>query len=280
VAGKGFVPFGSDDPMTRRPARYPVNHHLAQILERGVLIGQAELGPALIEASLFNGDEPERPSQWPRLARFGDSWALRISLAPIRWFEATASLARVASPEHRPGAGSTQHKVHLGLRYRNEAGTGFGMVEWMRTSELDGFFRFRSLLAEGAWRPSPVLVYYRFERTERPEESRLTAFRTARPHLENSIVGITRWTLHTVGIELAMRLSNLEISPFLEATTGRGREVGPGLFRVVDQYGGPAVEALGLGVRVGWRDGGHRMGRYGLAEPATVAGGHHHGGVR
>src|SRR5947207_3223447 len=31
-AGRGFVPFGSDDPMVRPMEKYPVNHHLAQIL--------------------------------------------------------------------------------------------------------------------------------------------------------------------------------------------------------------------------------------------------------
>ena len=39
TAGKGFAPFGTDDPMIRPALRYPVNHHLAQILERAVVIG-------------------------------------------------------------------------------------------------------------------------------------------------------------------------------------------------------------------------------------------------
>jgi len=30
--GRGFAPFGSDDPMTRPFEKYPVNHHLAQVL--------------------------------------------------------------------------------------------------------------------------------------------------------------------------------------------------------------------------------------------------------
>ena len=47
-AGKGFAPFGTDDPMVRPFLRYPVNHHLAQILERAVAIaaraGRADHG--------------------------------------------------------------------------------------------------------------------------------------------------------------------------------------------------------------------------------------------
>ena len=37
-AGRGFAPFGSDDPMVRPFEKYPLNHHLAQILERLVTI--------------------------------------------------------------------------------------------------------------------------------------------------------------------------------------------------------------------------------------------------
>ena len=65
TAGKGFAPFGTDDPMIRPPLRYPVNHHFAQILERAVLIGAGRQGPVTLELGLFNGDEPERPDQWP-----------------------------------------------------------------------------------------------------------------------------------------------------------------------------------------------------------------------
>ena len=38
-AGRGFAPFGTDDPMVRPFVKYPANHHLAQILERWVAIG-------------------------------------------------------------------------------------------------------------------------------------------------------------------------------------------------------------------------------------------------
>ena len=57
TAGKGFAPFGTDDPMIRPPLRYPVNHHFAQILERAVLIGAGRRGPVTLELGLFNGDD-------------------------------------------------------------------------------------------------------------------------------------------------------------------------------------------------------------------------------
>src|SRR5690606_36217081 len=58
--GKGFAPFGTDDPMSRPFQAFPVNHHLAQILERAVGGVQYRLHPVTIEAALHNGDEPER----------------------------------------------------------------------------------------------------------------------------------------------------------------------------------------------------------------------------
>jgi len=54
-AGRGFVPFGSDDPMARPFEKYPVNHHLAQVLERIVAIGAVRHGPVILELSTFNG---------------------------------------------------------------------------------------------------------------------------------------------------------------------------------------------------------------------------------
>ncbi|HXH62617.1 MAG TPA: hypothetical protein VNG95_00470, partial [Gemmatimonadales bacterium] len=70
-AGKGFVPFGSDDPMSRPTERFPVNHHLSQILERGQVFLGAHLGIASLEGALFDGDEPQHADQWPNLRRFG-----------------------------------------------------------------------------------------------------------------------------------------------------------------------------------------------------------------
>ena len=54
--GKGFAPFGTDDPMVRPFVRYPVNHHLSQILERGVAIaaGRAMPRPAIPAGAEFS----------------------------------------------------------------------------------------------------------------------------------------------------------------------------------------------------------------------------------
>ena len=265
--GKGFAPFGTDDPMARPVLRYPVNHHLAQILERVVVIAGVKAGPAVLEASLFNGDEPERPGQWPRVSRFGDSWSARATVLPVARLELQGSYARVRSPEHRPGAGTDQHKWSISGRWGE--GPLYGLVEWARTSEAEGFFVFDSFLAEGAWTTGRNRLHYRFERTERPEEERtLDPFRSVRPHFENSIHGTTRWTIHTAGYGL--RLGNsanpLGALPFVELSYGRIADVGGGLFDPSLFYGKTSFWSVSLGVRLNLGLEMHRMGRYGVAQ--------------
>ena len=269
TAGKGFAPFGSDDPMLRPPLRYPVNHHLAQILERAVVIAAARTGPVSVEAGLFNGDEPERPGQWPRVGgRFGDSWSARVTWTPASGLELQGSHARVHSPEHRPGAGTDQVKWSVSGAWRMPAGPPLsGLLEWARTSEAGGFFVFRSVLLEGAWDPGRHRLLYRFERTERPEEERLSDFRSRRPHLENSILGTTRWTVHTLGYELnAGRAGPVGIRPLVELSVGSIAKVGGGLFDVDALYGGDEFWSLSVAVRLTAGAPMPRMGRYGAAD--------------
>jgi hypothetical protein len=283
-AGKGFAPFGTDDPMVRPFLRYPVNHHLAQILERAVAIAAVRVGPVLAEAGLFNGDEPERPGQWPRIGgRFGDSWSVRVTGELRTGLTAQGSYAHVHSPEHRPGAGTDQAKWSLAARWERPIGTHpvYLLAEWARTEEADGFFVFHSLLAEGAWTTGPHRLQYRFERTDRPEEERISNFRSRRPHLENSILGTTRWTTHTLGYQVrALRRSFVELQPLVEVTYGRVRTVGGGLFDVEQLYGGRDFWSLTFGARITIGGMMHRMGRYGAAEDELDTGGrpmHHHG---
>ena len=51
--------------MMRPFAAYPVNHHLAQILERYVVTAAVRRGALTVEAALFNGDEPASPGAPP-----------------------------------------------------------------------------------------------------------------------------------------------------------------------------------------------------------------------
>ncbi len=276
AAGKGFAPFGTDDPMVRPVIRYPVNHHLAQILERAVAIAGVRAGPVTVEAGLFNGDEPERPGQWPKVGRFGDSWSGRLSVRPAGGLELQGSHARVHSPEHRPGAGTDQHKWSVSGRWDGDIRgyPVYGLAEWARTSEADGFFVFRSFLAEGAWTKGSSRLHYRFERTERPEEERtLDPFRSVRPHFENSIHGTTRWTIHTLGygFRLEEPIARLGALPFVEVSYGRMADVGGGIFDTRAFYGRGSFWSLGIGVRLNPGMRMHRMGRYGVAQDTAVS---------
>src|SRR5215217_9030662 len=281
-AGKGFAPFGTDDPMSRPPLRYPVNHHLAQILERWVAILGARMGPVLLEGGLFDGDEPDRPSRWPDISRFADSWSTRLTLFPLDHLEVQGSHAEVHSPEHREGFGTDQSKWSLSGRWTGSlrGSPAYAMLEWAQTSEAEGFFVFDSFLAEGAWDRGRHRLLYRFERTDRPEEERLLdPFRSARPHLENSILGTTRWTVHTAGYGFQLTLARaLAALPFVEVSYGRIADVNGGLFDAESFYGKTSFWSLSIGSRLNVGLPLHRMGRYGVAQDtAAPAANLHHG---
>jgi hypothetical protein len=280
TAGKGFAPFGTDDPMSRPVLRYPVNHHLAQVLERAVVIGAVNYGPVSAEVGLFNGDEPEQPDQWPLMKRFGDSWSARLTGRPIGGVELQASRADVHSPENRAGAGPDQEKWSVSGRWVGPVAGHpvYGLVEWARTSEADGFFEFSSVLAEGAWTGGRHRLYYRFERTERAEDERVSRFRTLRPHQENSLLGITRWTIHTAGWSaVLLDRSRMTLAPVVEVSYGRVAEIGGGLFDVAQTYGRDYFWSWTLGLRFEYGGGPHRMGRYGAA--LEVEAPHRHRGM-
>jgi hypothetical protein len=268
--GKGFVAFGSDDPMSRPTLRYPVNHHFSQILERYVAIGGIALGPVMVEGTLFNGDEPENPEQWPVADRFGDSWSVRGTVMPVHGVEVQLSRAGVHSPEHRPGAGPEQVKWNASARLDRLVGhiPAYALLEWARTAEADGFFVYESYLLEAQVTPGRHRPYYRFERTERPEEERtLDPFRSRRPHLEDSIFGITRWTVHTLGYGYSVKQTagGLGIEPFVEVSRATPESLA-GLFQPAPFYGDTSIWSGSIGLRVDWRMAGHRMGRYGVAD--------------
>jgi hypothetical protein len=155
------------------------------------------------------------------------------------------------------------------------------MAEWARTSEAGGFFVFHTLLAEGACTLGRHRLQYRVERTERPEEERVSVFRTLRPQIENSLLGITRWTVQTVGYEVdALHIRELRLRPLAEISYGSIAKVGGGLFDVGDLYGNDAFWSLTVGMRLGLGEPLHRMGRYGALEESTEMGDHAHGGHR
>jgi hypothetical protein len=254
--------------MSRPPLLYPVNHHIAQVLERAVAVAAVRAGPVTIEGAAFNGDEPERPAQWPNWRRFGDSWATRVTLAPLAGLEWQVSRAHVHSPEHRPGAGLDAEHWSTSLRW--ERGFRYAFVEWAQRAD-GGAFLFRTVLAEGAWQTGRHRPYARFERTERPEEQRIgDGFRALRPHLDNNLLGITRWSIGTLGYSLTAVSGRVTLQPTVEGSLARATRV-TGLFDPATFYHRSTFYMLSIGVRIDWGMAGHRMGHY-AGSPAT----HHH----
>jgi len=238
-------------------------------LERGVAVIAVDRGMVLAEASLFNGDEPTDPGAAPNWSRFGDSWAFRLTVRPARVVEAQVSTASVASPEDRGGAGPTAIKWSTSARYAGNVGSTpvYGMAEWARTSEANGAFVFYTALVEAGVTLGRHQPYYRFERTDRPEDLRTFGdpFRTVRPHLDNSILGVTRWSVHTIGYAILVtpRAARYEARPLIEFTGGHITTIS-GLFDPVAVYGRNTFWTLSVGLRLGWGMGGHRMGHYGV----------------
>jgi len=272
TAGKGFAPFGTDDPMMRPFVKYPVNHHLAQIPERAIAVGAATYGPFGLELSRFNGDEPESPSDWPNSSRLFDSWSGRATARIGAAGEFQASYANVISPEIAVGGGLSQKKWSASGRY--ESPTLYGLAEWAHTQEVESgadAFAFRSLLAEGSVTRNRFSVAARLEQTDRAEEERLSnQFRTPRPASDLSILGRTRWTVGTVNASHSFDVKKVKLAPFIEI--GRAHAAGLDQFAVFDPksfYGSDVIWSFSAGVKFGFGMMMNRMGRYGAALPRT-----------
>jgi len=270
TAGKGFAPYGTDDPMMRPALIYPVNHHWSQILERAVAILGLRRGPVTLEAGVFNGDEPERWDEWPNWSRFGDSWSARALVQASAAVELQASYAHVKSPENRAGAGPDQEKVSLSARVDRALGAGriYGLAEWAYNSEAAGFFKFYSGLAEAQWSRSAHRVYLRLERSDRPEDERVfgNPFRTVRPLLESSIIGTTRWSIATGGYGRALTPERLpvQVEGIAEVEFAHVSRLS-GLLDPASYYGRNDLWMFSVALRFTAGAPMHRMGRYGVA---------------
>jgi len=275
-AGRGFVPYGTDDPMMRPFEKYPINHHLSQILERGLLIGALRVGPAILEASTFGGEEPTSPSSWPRASRFGDSWSVRATALPTAGAELQASYASVQSPEQPGGFGLDQQKRSVSARFVSANGERYLLAEWARTDERDAgrdvaVFGYETALVEGAVTLGVVDLGLRLEQTERPEEERLSdPFRTPRPASDLSITGITRWRAATVAMAFpGATFGPLRGYPYVELERlAASPRAATDIFDAGQFYGRAPLWMASVGVRVRYGTMHARMGRYGVALPA------------
>ena len=274
-AGRGFAPFGSDDPMARPFEKFPVNHHLAQVLERLVTIAAVRKGPVIGEFGVFGGDEPTSPSSSPNFSRFGDSWSGRITLLPFAGAEVSGSLAEVTSPEVHVGHGLDQRKASVVARFSRETPDSwrYGLLEYAHTGERELGERVNtlsSMLGETAYCANGFIVAGRLERTDRPEEEQLAdPFRTPRPASDLSNLGISRWTVVTASLSTpAARFGITAMRPFVEVARISVAHGSPaGVFNPEFRYGATRMWMLSAGVRLRAGSMHDRMGRYGVALP-------------
>ena len=271
TAGKGFAPFGTDDPMSRPFEKYPINHHLAQILERAVGIGAVRAGRLIVEGGLFNGDEPESAGDNPNRARYWDSWSTRATFLPFSQGEIQASYARVKSPEVAAGGGADQRKQSASIRLEDAQHSGYGLLEWAHTGEYVGGTKthgFTSILAETWAKYEAVSGAIRLERTERPDEARLSdPFRTAGPPSGQGLLGRSRWTILTARVSASLReVAGLSLEPFAEvARIHVAEDQTPAAFDPRQFYGANRIWSVSLGAKLSFGMAHMRMGRYGAA---------------
>jgi hypothetical protein len=271
TVGKGFAPFGTDDPMARPFEKYPINHHLAQILERAVAIGALRTGRLIFEGGAFNGDEPTGPGDTPNRNRYWDSWSGRITFVPWPQGEFQTSYARVKSNYNPAGGGADQRKQSASIRLEDVQHSGYALIEWAHTGDYVGStrtFGFTSLLAETWARYDRLSGALRIERTERPDEQRLVdAFRTPVPATDLSIAGRSRWTIVTA--RAAVSLVNARaftIEPFVEVARARvSPTLRPSGFDPRQFYGSDRIWSVSVGAKVAFGMSHMRMGRYGVA---------------
>lgn len=298
-AGKGFAPYGTDDPMARPSAKYPTNHHLSQILERFTVNAAWLAGGWSLEVGVFGGSEPEGPWDLSNVESFGDSWSARVIrrfgpsvMGQSRW-ELGASLAQVqhghddgghgdgghgAPGDHGTGAGHEEGPTDLfntSLRFDSPLGDArrvYALAEFSRSDPADreGFWSF---LAEAAVEIGPHTPYIRYERSIRPEYPREGFAGDAffRYDHDADPVAATAWSIISLGYGFTATRGFASLRPFVEAQ----------FFSVAGERGGiPAQEILGdtrpaaltVGARVFLGGDPMRMGSYGLFDPITRMG--------
>jgi hypothetical protein len=270
TAGKGFAPFGTDDPMSRPFEKYPINHHLSQILERAVGIVAMRARSVIVEGGLFNGDEPQGPGDTPNRARYWDSWSGRVTAVPFAQMELQGSYARVKSPENATGGGLDQRKQSASIRLEDPQQSGYALLEWARTGDYAGSdeaFTYSSLLAETWARYGAVNGALRFERTERPDEERLLdPFRTSVPASDLSIAGRSRWNILTARVAASLFGSRIALDPFAEiARIHVSETLKPSGFDPRAFYGATRMWSVSVGAKISFGMAHMRMGRYGVA---------------
>ena len=274
-AGKGFVPYGTDDPMGRPPVKYPTNHHLSQVLERFTLNAVWSKGAWILEGGVFGGSHSQGPYDLSNIESFGDSWSTRVTrrfgkTAMGGWsWELSASHARIHHGK------SHKNALYNGaLRFDAPVENGqhiYGLMEYSRSTPAGNHEHgYWSFLTEAQWSTGPHTPYARFETSIRPEFSRGGGMEPSffRYGHHAKLKGATGWSILSLGYGFTSGGNSVSITPFVEGqifhvTSARG-DVTP-----MNLFGAERLAALTVGARLHFGGDPMRMGRYGILDPVT-----------
>ena len=257
-AGKGFAPYGTDDPMSRPVLKYPTNHHLSQALERWTVNGIAQLGQWSVEAGVFGGAEPTGPYDFSNIESFADSWSARITrrfgvedMGAWPW-EFSASHAYIEETHHDEVASTRLYNA--AIRHADRHGTTrmYGLLEGSLSDPQHGS-GFYSVLAESSLAVGRHRPYGRVELATRPEYERTSEFRY---HHDDEPIGKSRWLIVTAGYGFEAIAGTASLRPFTEVA-----------FHDVDD--GRQFWSISLGARIFLGGEAMRMGTYGVLDAMT-----------
>lgn len=279
-AGKGFVPYGTDDPMARPVVKFPTNHHLSQILERFTTNVAWLRGGWGIEGAVFGGSEPEGAHDYRNIESYGDSWAARLSrrfggFGPGAAWEFTASYAEVQEEHH--GVKETTRLGNVGVRHA--AAYDFGSLYWLvegsrsRAPSGDGYSSVLGEIQAGLGASRRHQPYARVEYASRPEYARAGAPGTPgffRYDHGAHAIGATRWLIATVGYGVALDRGPLSVRPYVELQQHEVRGLRGGV-TPESLFGGRGFWSLSTGARIFFGGGPMRMGSYGVLDPMVAA---------
>jgi hypothetical protein len=272
-AGKGFAPYGTDDPMSRPAVKYPTNHHLSQVLERWTVNGIYDLRRWTVEAGVFAGAEPEDPYDLGNWRGFGRSWSARVTRKlggdGVAWtapWELSASYASVRESDAGPDRLANAAVRH---QQRHALGDLYALAEasWREPDEGNGWY---ALLGEAELRAGRHQPYYRVELSTRPEYARRSADGDGffRYDHDSQPIGATRWLINTAGYRYDLTRGSFAGAPFVEVQHGDVRRetgtIDPGAL-----FGAGGFWSITTGMRIFLGGGPMRMGAYGVRDDMT-----------
>ena len=275
-AGKGFAPYGTDDPMSRPVAKYPTNHHLSQLLERWTLNGVYVRGGWSVEAGVFGGAEPDGPWDLGNLSSFGNSFSARLgrrfggtgTTAP---WEVTASYGSVAESHEGTTERTALYNAAVRHSWPHSFGGIYALAEASASDPEEGGGSW-SLLAETQVRIARHRPYYRIEYAVRPEYAREGAQGTPgfyRYDHDEHPIGATRWLIQSLGYEFDLSGGGVATRPYAEVQYHRVSPerggVDPRLL-----FGSEGFWTVSAGFRLFFGGGPMRMGSYGVLDDMTL----------